>query len=227
MEVFTSETAVLDKKLRLLSQVCHQVMSSEKLQNALSMVLQVGNTLNAGTRTGEAAGLKFDSLLKLTQTKSSDEKITVLDFAVASIATHGQRDSLKFLLDFPECHAAARLQVSDLVNQVTTLQRALQICEDELKVLKDEHSGRGTPRHPKGKMTFKPTKNSKSGDARGNLMASLLSRSQENDKGIEKNSQKTADRDPLLGNSSKATYRMRRFQHPSDRHDSIKHVRTQ
>jgi hypothetical protein len=180
MEVFTSETAVLDKKLRLLSQVCHQVMSSEKLQHLLDMVLQVGNTLNAGTRTGGAAGFKFDSLLKLTQTKSSDGKITVLDFVVALFATHGQRDSLKLLLDFPNCHAAARLPVSDLANQVTTLQRALQICEDELKALKDELSGRGIPRQPKGKTTFRPTKKSESDDARGNLMASLLSRSQGN-----------------------------------------------
>jgi hypothetical protein len=200
MEVFTSETAVLEKKLRLLSQVCQQVMSSEKLQNLLDMVLQVGNTLNAGTRTGEAAGFKFDSLTKLTQTKSSDGKITVIDFVVASFATHGQRDSLKLLLDFPECHAAARLPVSDLVNQVTALQRALQICEDELKALKDELSDGGVTQHPKRKAAFRPTKKSESGDARGSLMASLLSRrrgkvaqeAQSKDTGIEKNS-KTAE----------------------------------
>jgi hypothetical protein len=181
-------------------------MSSEKLQNLLDMVLQVGNTLNAGTRTGEAAGFKFDSLLKLTQTKSSDGKITVLDFVVTLFATHGQRDSLKLLVDFPDCHAAARLPVSDLVSQVTNLQHALQICEDELKAFKDELSGRGAPRLPKGETTFKPAKKCESGDARGNLMASLLSRGKGNERqepqsketGIEKNSQKSAHRDLLL-----------------------------
>jgi hypothetical protein len=181
MEIFVSEAAVLDKKFQLLLEVCNQVMSSEKLQNLLELVLQVGNILNEGTRTGGAAGFKFDSLLKLTQTKSSDGKTTVLDFVVAGFASNGQRDSLKLSFDFPDCHAASRFLVSDLVSQVTALQHALQTCEKELNALKHDMSGFEAPQSPKGKTTFKPTKNSDSGDSRGQLMASLLSRRKEAD----------------------------------------------
>jgi hypothetical protein len=55
--------------------------------------------MNEGTRTGGAAGFKFDSLLKLTQTKSSDGKMTVLDFLVTILVGKGQRDTLKLSLD--------------------------------------------------------------------------------------------------------------------------------
>ena len=49
-------------------------------------VLSIGNTMNQGTHAGDARGFKLDSLLKLTQTKSHDKKMTVLDFLVESEA---------------------------------------------------------------------------------------------------------------------------------------------
>ena len=69
-------------KFDLLAKVWKSVNQSEKLQIVLEWVLEVGNIMNAWTGTEGAAGFKFDSLHKLTQTKSMDDTITVLDYFV-------------------------------------------------------------------------------------------------------------------------------------------------
>jgi hypothetical protein len=83
----------------------------------------------------EQLGFKFDSLLKLTQTKSSDGKMTVLDFLVTILVGKGQRDTLKLSLDFPDCQTASRTLITDLVSEVTSLTHYLKQCEDELQAL--------------------------------------------------------------------------------------------
>jgi hypothetical protein len=80
-------------------------MNSNKLQISLGECY-IGNIMNEGTRRVEQLGFKFDSLLKLTQTKSSDGKMTVLDFLVTILVGKGQRDTLKLSLDFPDCQTA-------------------------------------------------------------------------------------------------------------------------
>ena len=42
------------------------------------VILDVGNVLNYGTHTGNAAGFKISSLLKLTETKANKSHITLL-----------------------------------------------------------------------------------------------------------------------------------------------------
>jgi hypothetical protein len=133
MELFVSEAEVLNENFSLLIRVCSEVMNSNKLQDLLGRVLHIGNIMNEGTRTGGAAGFKFDSLLKLTQTKSSDGKMTVLDFLVTILVGKGQRDTLKLSLDFPDCQTASRTLITDLVSEVTSLTHYLKQCEDELQ----------------------------------------------------------------------------------------------
>lgn len=138
METFQSEANSLSQNFKLLSEVCNQVMDSDKLQILLGMVLRIGNIMNEGTRTGGAAGFKFDSLLRLTQTKSSDGKMTVLDFLVAVFVEKGQRQTLDLQSDFPECNNASRMAIGDLLGGVKEIKEALICCQEELISLKDE-----------------------------------------------------------------------------------------
>jgi hypothetical protein len=169
MEMFVDESNVLNKNFRLLTRVCNQVMNSAKLQHVLEMVLRVGNIMNEGTRTGGASGFKFDSLLRLTQTKSSDGKTTVLDFLVTTFVAKGQRETLNLSADFPDCQTASRMLVSDLISEVKNLQTALKQCEDELLALNDDVSGaKSTP-------AVNSAIVSGSGGSNVELMASILS----------------------------------------------------
>jgi len=138
METFRSEADSLSKNFRLLAKVCNQVIDSEKLQILLGMVLRIGNIMNEGTRTGGAAGFKFDSLLRLTQTKSSDGKTTVLDFLVTVFVEKDQRGTLDLLSDFPECHTAGRMVIGDLLSSAKELKLALEKCRTELDLLRSE-----------------------------------------------------------------------------------------
>jgi hypothetical protein len=176
MELFVSEAEVLNEKFSLLIRVCSQVMNSNKLQDLLGRVLHIGNIMNEGTRTGGAAGFKFDSLLKLTQTKSSDGKMTVLDFLVTILVAKGQRDTLKLSFDFPDCQTASRTLISDLVSEVNSLTTYLKQCEDELQAMTDEVFGRKTTQRLGTKANADSSSDSAPSTSRVELMTSLLSR---------------------------------------------------
>jgi Formin Homology 2 Domain len=120
-----------------------------KLQDLLGMVLRIGNVMNEGTRTGGAAGFRFDSLLRLTQTKTSDGKVTVLDYLVMVFVSKGESDTLDLVADFPDCHQASRLLLSDMTSEVKLLGESLNQCKSELASMEeDEASLRQTNEKP-------------------------------------------------------------------------------
>ena len=167
-EMFTAKAAEVRGNFRLLTQVCRQVMASSKLQDLLGMVLCIGNVMNEGTRTGGAAGFRFDSLLRLTQTKTSDGKITALDYRVTVFVAKGECDTLDLLSDFPDCHKASRLLISDMTNEVKVLQESLKQCKSELADLEQDDA----PRIPKASNVSAPGVAAPSSQ----LFASILSR---------------------------------------------------
>lgn len=138
MELFSSELEIVQSNFNLLSVVCNQVMKSERLTILLQAVLLIGNKLNEGTRNGAAAGFRFDSLLRLTQTKASDGKTTALDYLVKEFGEKGQRDTLILIEDFPECQTASRMLISDMTTEVDNLQATLTQCKVELQFMKNE-----------------------------------------------------------------------------------------
>lgn len=174
MEVFESEVKEMQKSLHLLTQVCNQVMESERLRELLDMVLQIGNIMNEGTRTGGASGFKFDSLLRLTQTKSGDGKTTVLDYIVTIYVAKGQRQTLNLIEDFPECQAASRILISDLVTNIKDAHDKLQECQREYEALVAQSTG---------KASIFENNASKPADPHSQLLSAITSRGTEDKKG--------------------------------------------
>ena len=140
METFKMESDALCKSFQLLTNVCRQVMRSEKLPDLLEMVRQIGNRMNVGR--GEAAGFKLDFLPRLAQTKGTDRKTTALDLVVMIFAARDQREALTLLSDFPECHKASRILISDLIGDVKNLGNALKKCKQEQERLNSDQSSR-------------------------------------------------------------------------------------
>lgn len=87
---------------KTLEEVCGQVMNSAKLEQILLMVLNVGNLMNEGSLDGGVEAFKFESLPKLSQTKSADGKTTVLDYIVDTFIEKGERETLFLNSDFPD-----------------------------------------------------------------------------------------------------------------------------
>jgi hypothetical protein len=111
MHFFEDHVAEVREGFKTLQEVCNQVLNSEKLLQVLQMVLNIGNLMNEGTLNGGVDAFKFESLSKLSQTKSADGKTTVLDYIVETFISKGERDVLNLLTEFPdvqvsrlECH---------------------------------------------------------------------------------------------------------------------------
>jgi hypothetical protein len=148
METFKIDAIVLGKSFQLLTKVCNQVMDSDRLPDLLDMVRQIGNTMNEG-RGEAAAGFKLDFLPRLAQTKGSDKKTTALDLVVMLFHVRNQRDALMLSAEIPECQEASRIQLSDLLTDVQTLEGSLRKCKKELdhlmKELESAQSGKPPP----------------------------------------------------------------------------------
>jgi len=170
MEVFESEVVEIQNRLHLLTRVCNQVMESERLRELLDMVLEIGNIMNEGTRTGGASGFKFDSLLRLTQTKSGDGKTTVLDYMVTIYFAKGQESTLDLLEDFPDCQTASRMLISDLVANVKDVSDKVTKCKQEYQALLSDKTGVAALK----KTT--PRKALDDGDSRAQLLSAIANK---------------------------------------------------
>jgi hypothetical protein len=150
LETFQMDAVVLGKSFQLLKKACNQVMDSDRLPDLLDMVRQIGNTMNEG-RGEAAAGFKLDFLPRLSQTKGSDKKTTALDLVVMLFHTRNKRDALMLSEEIPDCQEASRMQLSDLMTDVRSLESSLRKCQQELEQLKkemeSEHKGKAPPPH--------------------------------------------------------------------------------
>jgi len=184
MATFSDSAKETGTKLQLLKTVCSQVMESAKLQQVLEMVLHIGNLMNEGTRTGDIDGFKFDSLLKLTQTKSQDGKLTVLDYIVTTFIEKGDRSVLDIGSDFPECEMAGRILISDLVSDARGLRMGLNKCRTELAEMKKDQSTKPVTRSQSRKFDEIPSKPPL--DPRAGLFAAIKARGVEEEDAAEK-----------------------------------------
>ncbi|KAL7525634.1 hypothetical protein ACHAXR_001087, partial [Thalassiosira sp. AJA248-18] len=110
MATFEEQVEEARVSFKALQEVCAQVTKSEKLAQILHYVLNVGNIMNAGTINRGVEAFKFESLLRLSQTKSADGKTMVLDYIVKTHIEEGQAGSL--MPKFPNIQV--RLRNGDL-----------------------------------------------------------------------------------------------------------------
>ncbi|TKY73114.1 Formin protein 13 [Spatholobus suberectus] len=88
----------VESKLRVFSfkiQFHSQIKNSVKLKRIMQTILSLGNALNQGTAKGSAIGFRLDSLLKLTETRARNKKITLMHYLCKVLA-----DKLPEVLDF-------------------------------------------------------------------------------------------------------------------------------
>ena len=102
MVTFNESISEAQASFRSLQSVCTRVINSEKLFQVLCMVLNVGNLMNAGSVNGGVEAFKFESLSRLSQTKSADGKTTVLDYIAETFIEKGERQALLLMSEFPD-----------------------------------------------------------------------------------------------------------------------------
>ncbi|XP_012579812.1 PREDICTED: inverted formin-2 [Condylura cristata] len=65
-------------KAQLVLAACEGLLTSHQLPVFCQLILKIGNFLNYGSHTGDADGFKMSTLLKLTETKSQQSRVTLL-----------------------------------------------------------------------------------------------------------------------------------------------------
>ena len=76
----------VEEKIEIIGSGVRKLKSSRKFKTILEHVLALGNYLNGGTSRGQCVGFSLDSLKKLETVKSTDGKLTLMQYLVRWLA---------------------------------------------------------------------------------------------------------------------------------------------
>ncbi|KAJ0807474.1 putative formin, FH2 domain-containing protein [Helianthus annuus] len=134
---FGSQVSDLRKSLNSVNSAVEQVRSSSKFKRVMQTILTLGNALNQGTARGAAVGFRLDSLLKLTDTRARNARMTLMHYLCKVLA-----DKLPELLDFSkDLHSlepASKVQLKFLAEEMQTISKGLEKVVQELSTAEND-----------------------------------------------------------------------------------------
>ncbi|KAK1407328.1 hypothetical protein QVD17_38942 [Tagetes erecta] len=128
---FNSQLADLKKSLDTVNSACDEVRKSVRLKEIMKRILYLGNTLNQGTARGAAVGFKLDSLLKLTDTRASNSRMTLMHYLCKLIANKSPT-LLVFNEDLVSLEAASKVQLKTVAEEMQALILGLKKVKQEV-----------------------------------------------------------------------------------------------
>ncbi|RZC72242.1 hypothetical protein C5167_035424 [Papaver somniferum] len=134
---FGAQTTDFRKSLMTVNSACDEVRNSEKLKDIMRKILWLGNTLNQGTARGSAVGFRLDSLLKLTDTRASNSKMTLMHFLCKVLASKSP-GLLSFHEDLFNLEAASKIQLKSLAEEMQAIVKGLEKVKQELNASEND-----------------------------------------------------------------------------------------
>ncbi|PPD80260.1 hypothetical protein GOBAR_DD22802 [Gossypium barbadense] len=128
---FRTQVSEFKRSLNIVNSACNEVRNSLKLKDLMKKILYLGNTLNQGTARGAAVGFKLDSLLKLTDTRASTSRMTLMHYLCKVLAAK-KPALLDFHLDFVSLEAATKIQLKALAEEMQAIIKGLEKVKQEL-----------------------------------------------------------------------------------------------
>ncbi|XP_035507918.1 protein diaphanous homolog 3-like [Morone saxatilis] len=111
---------------------CDEVRKSRSFGRLLELVLLLGNYMNAGSRNAQTYGFDLSSLCKLKDTKSADQKTTLLHF-LAQVCEEEFPNVIKFVEDLEHVDRASRVSAENLEKSLRQMERQLLQLERDLE----------------------------------------------------------------------------------------------
>ncbi|OXB79450.1 UNVERIFIED_CONTAM: hypothetical protein H355_008345, partial [Colinus virginianus] len=93
--------------VRSITLACEELRKSESFSKLLELVLFLGNYMNTGSRNEQSLGFNITFLCKIIDTKSVDQKTTLLHF-LAEVCEDNYRDILKFTDELQNLDSASK-----------------------------------------------------------------------------------------------------------------------
>ncbi|BFG30787.1 hypothetical protein CerSpe_170610 [Prunus speciosa] len=128
---FSSQVNDLRLHLNTINGAAREVKESAKLRQIMQTILTLGNALNQGTARGSAIGFKLDSLLKLSDTRARNNKMTLMHYLCKLIAEK-MPELLDFNKDLVHLEAASKIQLKALAEEMQAVSKGLEKVEQEL-----------------------------------------------------------------------------------------------
>ncbi|XP_028753652.1 putative formin-like protein 15b [Neltuma alba] len=128
---FNHQIVEFKKSLGTVNSACEEVRNSDNLKNIMQKILYLGNTLNQGTARGSAVGFKLDSLLKLTETRASTGRMTLMHYLCKVLAEKSPA-LLDFHLDLVSLEVASKIQLKALAEEMASINKGLRKVKQEL-----------------------------------------------------------------------------------------------
>ncbi|KAF3861122.1 hypothetical protein F7725_001377, partial [Dissostichus mawsoni] len=122
-EETSSVLDMLKPRAQLVAEAC-QCKTSTLMPSFCKLILDVGSFLNYGSHTGNAAGFKISSLLKLTETKANKSRITLLHYILEE-AEVNHPELLALPDDIEICENAAGISLESVRSEASALLKRL------------------------------------------------------------------------------------------------------
>ncbi|XP_039287023.1 inverted formin-2 isoform X3 [Nilaparvata lugens] len=130
-ERFSDATSQLDNVLSL----CDFLINDASLKQFMTLVLQLGNYLNAGSYAGNAVGFKLSTLPRLSETRANKPRMTFLHYAV-DVANTNNSSLLHFRHKAAYLRAMSKTPIPSIVEEVHTFVVAINEINKKLKASK-------------------------------------------------------------------------------------------
>ncbi|XP_041050610.1 FH2 domain-containing protein 1 isoform X1 [Carcharodon carcharias] len=128
---FEPQIKSLQTSICILIKAAHELRNCDELHNILRLVLKAGNHMNAGGYSGNAAGFRIASLLKLADIKANKPGMNLMHFVVMEAEKKDKK-----LLSFPDklehIGAAARLSEDGMTEELNKLAERLASLQTNL-----------------------------------------------------------------------------------------------
>ncbi|CAA7399776.1 unnamed protein product [Spirodela intermedia] len=128
---FSTQVNELRSNLNTINDAAIEVKGSKKLRQIMQTILTLGNVLNQGTARGSAVGFKLDSLLKLSDIRARNNRMTLMHY-LSKLISEKMPELLDFGKDLVHLEAASKIQLKLLAEEMQAVSKGLEKVEQEL-----------------------------------------------------------------------------------------------
>ncbi|GIL43296.1 hypothetical protein Vafri_1081 [Volvox africanus] len=115
----------LSKDIALISSACSEVRNSSLMKHLLKLALEIGNFLNASSPQGAAIGFHLETLLRLRDVKSTNNKgQTLLHFVARQQLRQYPHESL--VEQLRSCHTVSKINTSMVMEELRGIRARLK-----------------------------------------------------------------------------------------------------
>ncbi|XP_032260388.1 protein diaphanous homolog 1 isoform X1 [Phoca vitulina] len=129
---FSEQVENIKPEIVSVTAACEELRKSESFSSLLELTLLVGNYMNAGSRNAGAFGFNISFLCKLRDTKSTDQKMTLLHF-LAELCENDYPDVLKFPDELAHVEKASRVSAESLQKNLDQMKKQISDVERDVQ----------------------------------------------------------------------------------------------